>query len=392
MTIIHCIEQQTTRLPREALSEADAELIWARYGKKMDLREPTRQNHYQWQLLSEGWVGIFPLRDGLTIQVQPKVPLHSLFGMWDYVYDLNLLIDRRELYACDTVIGFYSRLALALAQRVLNRVRKGLARAYVPQTERLPYLAGKLQVREHAQTPWQTTLPCAYEDHSADIADNQIIAWVLHLILHGGECEPAVQTLLRKAYRALAGTVSLRPCAPADCVGRHYDRLNADYRPMHVLCQFFLEHISPSHLSGDHQALPFQVDMTRLFERFVAAWLRQHLPTQWQVAAQERVEIGISGALHFKIDLVIRDLAGQVQWVLDTKYKASHTPAPNDIQQIVTYAELKGCHNGILIYPAAITQAVFNVGNKRIRALAFDLGLPIAQAGAAFLWQLQQVN
>ena len=392
MTIIHCIEQQTTRLPREALSEADAELIWARYGKKMDLREPTRQTQYQWQLLSEGWVGIFPLRDGLTIQVQPKVPLHSLFGMWDYVYDLNLLIDRRELYACDTVTGFYSRLALALAQRVLNRVRKGLARAYMPQTERLPYLAGKLQLREHAQMPWQTTLPCAYEDHSADIADNQIIAWVLHLILRGGECEPAVQTLLRKAYRALAGTVSLRPCAPADCVRRHYDRLNADYRPMHVLCQFFLEHISPSHLSGDHQALPFQVDMTRLFERFVAAWLRQHLPTQWQVAAQERVEIGTSGALHFKIDLVIRDLVGQVQWVLDTKYKASYTPAPSDIQQIVTYAELKDCHNGVLIYPAAITQSVFNVGNKRIRILAFDLGLPIAQAGAAFLRQLQQVN
>lgn len=386
MRSISIIEQQATRLPREALSEADAELIWTRYGKQIELREPTRQTQSQWQLLSDGWVGVFPLRDGLRIYVQPKVPLHSLFGMWDYVYDLNLLIDRRELYACDTVTAFYSRLAAALAQRLLNRVRKGLARAYVPQHEHLPYLTGKLNVREQARSPWQSSLPCDYEDHSADIADNQLIAWVLHLVLRGGECDATAQALVRKAYHALAGTVSLRPFSAADCMGRRYNRLTADYRPMHVLCQFFLEHISPSHQNGEHTGLPFQVDMARLFERFVAAWLRQHLPAHLQVTPQERVEIGAGGALHFKIDLVIRELGGRVCCVLDTKYKAAPTPAPSDIQQIVTYAELKGCDTGVLIYPSPMSHAPFVLGNKRVVALPFDLALPIPQAGEAF-WQ-----
>ncbi|MCW1969456.1 MAG: McrC family protein [Anaerolineae bacterium] len=384
MPSISIVEQQATRLPREALSEADAELIWARYGKQIELREPTRQTQWQWQLLSDGWVGAFPLHDGLRIHVQPKVPLHSLFGMWDYVYDLNLLIDRRELYACDTVTAFYSRLASALAQRLLSRVRKGLARAYVPHSERLPYLTGKLNVREQARSPWQSTLPCDYEDHIADIPDNQLIAWVLQLVLRGGECDAAAQALVRKAYHALAGTVSLRPFGPADCVGRRYDRLTADYRPMHALCQFFLEHISPSHQSGEYTGLPFQVDMARLFERFVAAWLRQHLPAHLHVTPQERVEIGAGGALHFKIDLVIRELGGRVRCVLDTKYKAALTPAPNDIQQIVTYAELKGCDTGVLIYPCAISHAPFVLGNKRVVTLPFDLALPIPQAGEAF--------
>jgi len=61
-------------------------------------------------------------------------------------------------------------------------------------------------------------------------------------------------------------------------MGRRYIRQNADYATLHALCRFFLEQAGPTHELGRHRMLPFVVEMAALFERFVVAWLRVHLP------------------------------------------------------------------------------------------------------------------
>ena len=54
------------------------------------------------------------------------------------------------------------------------------------------------------------------------------------------------------------------PVGADRCVGRTYNRLNADYEPMHALCRFFLENSGPAHARGDRSMLPFLVNMPRL--------------------------------------------------------------------------------------------------------------------------------
>jgi 5-methylcytosine-specific restriction enzyme subunit McrC len=68
----------------------------------------------------------------------------------------------------------------------------------------------------------------------------------------------------------LQGAVQTYPVGPESCVGRTYNRLNADYEPMHALCRFFLENSGPTHERGDRSMFPFLVDMSRLYELFVA--------------------------------------------------------------------------------------------------------------------------
>lgn len=178
-------------------------------------------------------------------------------------------------------------------------------------------------------------------------------------------------------------------------MGRQYNRLNEDYRPLHALCRFFLEQSGASHEIGDRTTLPFLVDMARLYERFVAEWLKAHRETVLQplgfdIKFQQRVYVGQGKALYFDIDLVLQNMAtGAAKYVLDTKYKASTTPVSSDIAQVVAYAEAKGCQEAILVYPTPLSEALdIRVGSIRVRSLIFSLAGDIEQAGYSFLQDL----
>lgn len=133
--------------------------------------------------------------------------------------------------------------------------------------------------------------------------------------------------------------------------------------------------------------LPFLIDMASLFERFVAAWLKQHLPDSYEIKVQERVHVS-EGVPTFQIDLVLYDAAqGRALMVLDTKYKKDMTPSNDDINQVVAYAQLKDCRDAVLIYPTKFIHTVdtpFGQGH-RLRSLSFDLSGDLDQAGKALL-------
>ena len=136
--------------------------------------------------------------------------------------------------------------------------------------------------------------------------------------------------------------------------------------------------------------LPFLVDMARLYERFVAEWLKSHLPPEWRLAIQERVDLGRANALHFEIDLVLYAAeTGRPVCVLDTKYKTAADPAPADLHQMISYAHTKGCPEAILVYPAPLAQPFDEViRGIRVRSLTFALAGELEQAGQEFLQAL----
>jgi 5-methylcytosine-specific restriction enzyme subunit McrC len=138
---------------------------------------------------------------------------------------------------------------------------------------------------------------------------------------------------------------------------------------------------------GDRKMLPFLIDMARLYEIFVAEWLKVHLPYPFQLKSQERVVIGPNQEVRFDIDLVLYDVeTGRARCVLDTKYKKSLTPAPEDIAQVVAYADAKNCHDAILIYPTPLTDSLdVQVGDNRVRSLIFSINGDLDEAGNKFI-------
>ena len=386
MTFLDLTEFSPRRLDEEFLSKTLGTLIWKNYGKQIAVEFPSPKTDQQWVLCSQGWAGFIPLDAELGIMMQPKVELQNLFRMLEYAYRLKSFHFLDGLVPCQSLREFYERLAHVLARRILDRGRKGFHRAYLSRSEDLPFIRGRVDVTHSLRRPWAVETNCHYQDHTADIEDNQILAWTLSRIARSGMCTERVLPRVRHACRTLQGVALPLPVAPDACAGRLYDRLNQDYQPLHALCRFFLEQSGPSHELGDRQMLPFLVDMARLYELFVAEWLNTNLPHGLTLRAQERVGLGAHDRLHFDIDLVLYDTHTEdASHVLDTKYKRPQSPDTADIAQVVTYAKLKRCREAALVYPVQLERPVDEmVGDIRVRSLTFGLQGDLDEAGQRF--------
>ncbi len=371
--------------------EAIAEFLYREHHHKLDVEWPSPKTDRKWRLTPQGWVGHIPVTSEFRVIIQPKVTIGNLFRMLEYAYQLKSFHFPDGLTTCDSLSEFYERLANVLAKRILDRGRKGFYRNYLFQEEQLPYVRGRLNVRQSLQTPWAVNLDCRYEEHSADIEENQLLLWTLWRILRSGMCTERVIPTVRRAYRSLQGLATLTGFHPNDCVKRLYNRLNEDYVPLHALCRFFLEHSGPSHQSGDRTMLPFLIDMARLYERFTAEWLKLHLSPGFSLQAQEKVMYDEQHIRHLDIDLVLSNSTTGEMWVLDTKYKAPKEPSQADINQVTTYAVAKNCRNAILIYPTPLRKPIdtrIGSSNIRVRNVTFALDGDLEQAGQRFLHDL----
>lgn len=387
--IIELTEHTTTRVPRHELSEADAVRLWQQHAIRLTVEAPSFKNGHSWELRPQGYVGFIPVSDELALRLTPKVPLRTLFGMMECAYRLNAEWLAGSFDA-STLDEFYGRLAMILSRRVIDRSRRGLYREYVAESDRLPYVRGVMDVRDLMRRPAEATVQCDYHEHSADVFENRLLAWTLFAIAKSGLCTERARPTVRRAFHALQGGVTLQPYTGRHCVGRGYHRLNEDYRPMIALARFFLEHAGAAQNAGEHEMLPFIVEMNRLFEQFVTTWLQTHLPSHLELKDQERFRIGGSGELEFRVDMVVREVAtGRARLVLDAKYKLPGLPSTDDVHQAVAYAEATGCENAVLVVPGEVSRTfVGRVGRIQVRTLAFDLSRPIEEEGRKLLEQV----
>jgi 5-methylcytosine-specific restriction enzyme subunit McrC len=391
MTVFELVEYEPRQFFPGQVSVEAGELLWRYYQPQVAVEFPSPKTAGRWQLTGQGWAGYIPVTPELAFSLQPRVTLSNLFGMLEYAYQLKSFHFLPGLMDCHSLAEFYERLALVLARRILDRGRRGFYQAYLAQTEPLAYLRGRVDLRRAGQAPAQVKLTCHYEEKTADVADNQILAWTLWRIARSGLATERTLPTVRRAYRALLGLVTLTPHDPQACLGRSYHRLNEDYRALHALCRFFLEQSGPGHQAGERTMVPFLVNMARLYEAFVAEWLKANLPDNLALETQARVNISDNDDLHFEIDLVLAETGNPqaVRWVLDTKYKIAAASSTADIAQVLAYAQARHCREAILVYPVALARPIdTRIGDIRLRSLTFALDGNLAEAGRRFLQDL----
>jgi 5-methylcytosine-specific restriction enzyme subunit McrC len=384
---IELTEYELRILDRDLIPESVGKKIHHNYAKEIEIEFPNPKTQDKWHLKSKGRVGNIPITPEFCIIIHPKVRIANLFGMLEYAYNLKIKFPQGSIQ-CQFLEQSYERLANILAQKILERCRKGLYRDYLSKTERLVYIRGRVDLRSALQKPWDVKLKCHYNEQTGDIEDNQILAWTLFIIGRSGLCGESVSSTVRKAFHALQGFVTLKPFKSEACIDRNYHRLNEDYQLLHALCRFFLDNTGPSHESGDREMLPFLIDMAKLYEQFVAEWLKANTPKRFNVEPQYLVKHDKN---YFdEIDLIIRDIeTNEILYVLDTKYKAPDKVDNTDRNQVVTYATLLNCKNAILIYPQKLKVVRDQqIGDIRVRSLTFSLNSDLHEAGKTFLTSL----
>lgn len=385
--VIRLAEHKLTDFREDELEPSLAELIWERYDNQVEVREPTNRNGRRWQLASKGWVGQIPLNNDIVLALQPKTPIQNLFGMLEYAYRLNSIRFLPQLVLTESLQEFYEQLANVLSKRVIDRSRRGLYRTYRAEEERLPYVRGRMDLARTLRSPWDTRTHCHYEDHTADVDDNRILAWTLWRIMRSGYCSERILPTVRRAYRILQSVTTLEPYSADSCMDRFYHRLNEDYRPLHALSRFFLDQAGPSHYVGDREMTPFLIDMARLFEMFVVEWLKEHAPSAWRIESQVQLPFGTERTRHLRPDIVVRDVnTREVLFILDTKYKVTEEPSTPDINQMTTYAHLMKCKTAALIFPDLPTYSEpYNMRGIHVHSLAFAIEQNLEESGHILL-------
>lgn len=387
--LLELVEYEAKRLPASELGRALGQTLWQRYGDHVMVEPPSFGNNDHWVLTPQGWIGYIPLSSDLHLALRPKVPVANLFHMLEYAYRLGTFF-HRDLVQVESLEDLYERLALVLAQRVLDRVRQGLYRDYVSLNERTPYIRGRLDLRQAAARPWDHNSHCHYHEHTLDVRENRILAWTLFQIARTGICTDHSRATVHQALRYMGHAAALEPVSPQQCLDLLYHRLNEDYQPLHALCHFFLANVGPGHRSGDQKMLPFLINMNQLFESFVAEWLKQTVLLGSRFVDQKEMVWDEVNGFRSRIDLVLWDNAGDKPIaVIDTKYKRGTAPQPADVHQVVFYAQGLGCHEAVLVYPAPLAQEINTyVGDIRVRSVTFDLSGDLDAAGKVFLKEL----
>ncbi|NQE52189.1 hypothetical protein C5S29_01250, partial [ANME-1 cluster archaeon GoMg3.2] len=240
--VIELEEEIARSIPSTEFDEETALALY--HGSHIEVDFPSPLNDQCYVLRSQGYVGQIPVPEDILIRISPKVPIHNLFRMLEYAYDLKSFLLLEGMSTVDSLDDLFENLAAILAKRVLDRARKGLYCDYIIDEKSLPYLRGQIKVMPSLRAAMRgsTRLECEYEEHTPNVDDNRILVWTLYQLPRFRLKREDVRHHVRQAYRALASAVDVKSLEPRVCINRFYHRLNDDYRPMHGLCRFFLEH------------------------------------------------------------------------------------------------------------------------------------------------------
>jgi 5-methylcytosine-specific restriction enzyme subunit McrC len=351
---------------------------------------PSPLNQHQYVIRPERIAGLVPIASSLLLRIRPKVPVENIFGMLEVVHELEHP-KTRGVGSIGTIDELFDIVAEMLAERAIARVRKGLYSEYVEENESGYVVRGRLNIREAllSQMRGDVRVSCSFEFMTPDIIDNQIVLWTLDRIARVGIRDAKALDAIRTARRALLSTVTLREISPELCRNRTYNRLNDDYQVLHGLCRFFLESVGPRLTSGEHEFIPFTVNMWSLFQNYVVATIRSRLPPNLKVESQDLVSLG--GMVDtFRIDAVIRDASsGQALAVVDAKYTRKSKAVSDDVHQVVAYATYTGARTAVLVYPAERPSLQITTSSGiKLCSLGFPLDGDLTLSGEKFCREL----
>lgn len=151
----------------------------------------------------------------------------------------------------------------------------------------------------------------------------------------------------------------------ADVDRIHLNRLNRHYEPLLAICKLLLSGSTLDFRAGRISRISVAFDMNKLFEKFVAEFLKRnqgrlHLPEQRKIVAVEpQSYLGqLFGEFRMVVDLVLTESSGR-RILLDTKYKLLDSEerhvglSESDFYQMFGYARAgKSDYDEIiLLYP-----------------------------------------
>jgi 5-methylcytosine-specific restriction enzyme subunit McrC len=319
---------------------------------------------------TRGHVGILQL-ESVRICVEPKLigGARNLVRLIDYTRRLDLMTKVGGFAGIETgsedLFELLVRLFAGECEDVLNA---GVVADYLARRDELRVLRGRLDVKAQVLRRWGQVdrLICDYEERLTDTPENQWLLRALRVAARG-VTQQGLSALVR---RLLATWEEFCEDDPTVVLERPtLNRANHHYSRALEIAYLLIEGVGVQDILqfGSRQSFAFLLNMSRLFEEFVASALEQQLAG---TGATVRRQVALGSVLwdpdssaplgNVRPDVMVTSHRGKFRLPVDAKYKdyGERKLAPSDIYQAAVYATslategAEGIRTCLLVYPS----------------------------------------
>ena len=322
------------------------------------------------------------------------IPVQNIYYMLSYAFQVLNEQGYKDI-ATEQFDNVAELCAAILTKGIAVQLKRGLGKEYIPQTEALSSLRGKIDITESIKTQslLRKQLICTYDDFTVNSYLNRILKSTMELLLHAD-----ISKSRKKALRKL-----MIYFADVDVLDIHtinwnirYDRNNQTYRMLVSVCYLIIKGLLQTNTDGSTHLMDFidEQRMCRLYEKFILEYYRKEHPEITARASQIpwQLDDGFSDMLPImQSDITLSK--GNRTLIIDAKYYAHNTQTQYDVHtlhsgnlyQIFTYVKNKDAEygdaphevSGMLLYAMTDEQIqpdhVYHMSGNKISVRTLDL-------------------
>jgi len=328
----------------------------------------------------KNYVGIVQLKNGMQIQVLPKINLGDIVdtkriflrmikSMKDFpskvFNDANLNLEQMSLY--EIFINLYT-------QEVRNLVKKGLKSTYYSEETNSNFYKGKLALNEHIRKNivHRDRFYVSFDEFGLNSAENKLIKATLLKLMKISSSSENIRGMrqLLTNFELINASINYDKDFNKVIINRN----NKEYEVLMQWSKVFLLNRSFTTFSGNSSGRALLFPMEKVFEAYVGRSLKKALAdTNWNVSLQDRGYYLFERKFALKPDIVIERNDTSRKIILDTKWKALYNnPRSNygivqaDMYQMYAYAKKYNTNEIWMLYP--INDEMINVENVEFKS------------------------
>lgn len=278
------------------------------------------------------------------------IPVQNVYYMLSYAFQI-LNEQGYKNIATEQFNNTAELMAAILAKGIAVQIKRGLGKEYIPQTEPLFSLRGKIDIAESikTQTMLKKQMICTYDEFSVNGTMNRIIKSTVELLLRSD-----ISKARKKELRKLM--VYFGDVEPIDLYtvnwNIQYNRNNQTYRLLISICYLVVKGLLQTNSDGSTRLMEFvdEQRMCRLYEKFILEYYRKEYPEITANASQIpwQLDDGVSAMLPVMQTDIMLTYKEKVL-IIDAKYYThttqsqfdTHTLHSGNLYQIFTYVKNK---------------------------------------------------
>lgn len=324
------------------------------------------------------------------------IPIKNIYYMLSYAFQILNEQGYKNL-ATEHFNNTAELMAAILTKGVKVQIKRGLGKEYIPQTESLSSLRGKIDVTESIKilTMLKKRMICTYDEFSVNGMMNRIIKSTIKLLIKSD-----ISKQRKKELRKILVYFSDVDIIDLYSVNWNiqYNRNNQMYRMLISVCYLVVKGLLHTNSDGSTKLMDFfdEQRMCRLYEKFILEYYRKEFSEITANASQIpwQLDDGINTMLPVMQTDIMLSYKEKIL-IIDAKYYAkttqsqfgTHTLHSGNLYQIFTYVKNKEAElssqphevAGMLLYAKTdedvYPENTYQMSGNKISVRTLDLSL-----------------